>query len=157
VEEKISLSDRFGLWIAFHPFTQDQYLAIVHHWLGRLGAACRAPGDGRSRRPALGPAARLPQRAAPPGSSPGTGPAGAQTRRETSCPTRANLIGVGKVLKIFCSPARYVQGRDASRELAREMVKMGIGARPLIIASPTALSANRAPLDRGLRGRENFF
>ena len=42
------------------------------------------------------------------------------------------------MLKIFCSPARYVQGRDASRELAREMVRMGIGARPLIIASPTA-------------------
>lgn len=43
VEEKISLSDRFGLWISFHPFTQDQYLAIVHHWLGRLGAVNRAP------------------------------------------------------------------------------------------------------------------
>ena len=43
VEEKISLSDRFGLWIAFHPFTQNQYLAIVHHWLGRLGAASHAP------------------------------------------------------------------------------------------------------------------
>ncbi|MGB7551112.1 MAG: ATP-binding protein, partial [Chromatiaceae bacterium] len=43
VEEKISLSDRFGLWIAFHPFTQDQYLAIVHHWLGRLGTASRSP------------------------------------------------------------------------------------------------------------------
>ncbi len=43
VEEKISLSDRFGLWIAFHPFTQDQYLAIVHHWLKRLGAACHTP------------------------------------------------------------------------------------------------------------------
>lgn len=43
VEEKISLSDRFGLWIAFHPFAQDQYLAIVHHWLGRLGAANPAP------------------------------------------------------------------------------------------------------------------
>ena len=43
VEEKISLSDRFGLWIAFHPFTQDQYLAIVHHWLDRLGAASHAP------------------------------------------------------------------------------------------------------------------
>lgn len=43
VEEKISLSDRFGLWIAFHPFTQDQYLAIVHHWLGRLKATSRAP------------------------------------------------------------------------------------------------------------------
>lgn len=36
VEEKISLSDRFGLWIAFHPFSQAQYLALVHHWLARL-------------------------------------------------------------------------------------------------------------------------
>ncbi len=43
VEEKISLSDRFGLWIAFHPFTQDQYLAIVHHWLERLGAVRQEP------------------------------------------------------------------------------------------------------------------
>ena len=42
-EEKISLSDRFGLWVSFHPFTQDQYLTIVHHWLGRLGAEVRAP------------------------------------------------------------------------------------------------------------------
>lgn len=38
VEEKISLSDRFGLWIAFHPFNQQQYLAIVHHWLRQLEA-----------------------------------------------------------------------------------------------------------------------
>jgi len=37
VEEKISLSDRFGLWISFHPFSQEQYLTIVHHWLLRLG------------------------------------------------------------------------------------------------------------------------
>ena len=36
VEEKISLSDRFGLWVAFHPFSQAQYLALVHHWLARL-------------------------------------------------------------------------------------------------------------------------
>ncbi|TNF57002.1 MAG: DUF815 domain-containing protein, partial [Gammaproteobacteria bacterium] len=41
-EEKISLSDRFGLWVSFHPFTQDQYLTIVHHWLERLGASSRA-------------------------------------------------------------------------------------------------------------------
>lgn len=39
VEEKISLSDRFGLWIPFHPFTQDQYLRVVRHWVGRLGGA----------------------------------------------------------------------------------------------------------------------
>jgi uncharacterized protein len=39
VEEKISLSDRFGLWISFYPFTQEQYLEIVHHWLHRLGVS----------------------------------------------------------------------------------------------------------------------
>ena len=33
VEEKISLSERFGLWISFYPFTQDEYLAIVAVWL----------------------------------------------------------------------------------------------------------------------------
>ena len=33
VEEKISLSERFGLWISFYPFTQDEYLAIVAQWL----------------------------------------------------------------------------------------------------------------------------
>jgi len=32
-EEKISLSERFGLWISFYPFSQDDYLAIVRHWL----------------------------------------------------------------------------------------------------------------------------
>lgn len=37
VEEKISLSERFGLWLSFYPFKQDNYLDIVHHWLGELG------------------------------------------------------------------------------------------------------------------------
>jgi predicted AAA+ superfamily ATPase len=37
-EEKLSLSERFGLRLAFHPFTQDQFLEIVDHWLARLGA-----------------------------------------------------------------------------------------------------------------------
>ena len=36
VEEKISLSDRFGLWLSFHPFSQEQYLEVVRHWLDRL-------------------------------------------------------------------------------------------------------------------------
>ena len=39
VEEKISLSERFGLWLSFHPFTQDQYLNVVRHWLEKLGAS----------------------------------------------------------------------------------------------------------------------
>ncbi|MCZ6887225.1 MAG: ATP-binding protein [Gammaproteobacteria bacterium] len=37
VEEKISLSDRFGLWLSFYPFKQDEYLDVVQHWLRRLG------------------------------------------------------------------------------------------------------------------------
>ncbi len=37
VEEKISLSERFGLWISFYPFTQDEYLAIVGQWLSHFG------------------------------------------------------------------------------------------------------------------------
>lgn len=36
-EEKISLSERFGLWISFYPFSQDEYLAIVAHWLRVFG------------------------------------------------------------------------------------------------------------------------
>ena len=37
VEEKISLSERFGLWISFYPFDQDEYLTIVFGWLAELG------------------------------------------------------------------------------------------------------------------------
>src|SRR5215470_341087 len=37
VEEKISLSERFGLWVSFYPFDQDEYLSIVRHWLGQYG------------------------------------------------------------------------------------------------------------------------
>jgi uncharacterized protein len=39
VEEKISLSERFGLWVSFYPFSQDEYLHIVAQWLGALGIA----------------------------------------------------------------------------------------------------------------------
>ena len=36
VEEKISLSGRFGLWVGFHPFTLDQFLDVVRQWVNRL-------------------------------------------------------------------------------------------------------------------------
>lgn len=39
VEEKISLSERFGLWLSFYPFSQDEYLDIVAHWLRTFGAS----------------------------------------------------------------------------------------------------------------------
>lgn len=37
VEEKISLSERFGLWVTFYPFKQDDYLDIAAHWLAHFG------------------------------------------------------------------------------------------------------------------------
>ena len=37
VEEKISLSERFGLWVSFYPFSQDEYLRVVAQWLSSLG------------------------------------------------------------------------------------------------------------------------
>ena len=39
VEEKISLSERFGLWVSFYPFSQEEYLTIVAQWLSSLGTA----------------------------------------------------------------------------------------------------------------------
>lgn len=39
VEEKISLSERFGLWVSFYPFSQDEYLSIVDEWLRAFDCA----------------------------------------------------------------------------------------------------------------------
>ncbi len=36
-EEKISLSERFGLWLSFYAFDQDEYLRVAEHWLAQLG------------------------------------------------------------------------------------------------------------------------
>jgi predicted AAA+ superfamily ATPase len=51
VEEKVSLSERFGLWLSFYPFNQEQYLAICDHWLRKLDVADTR--DERVRRAAL--------------------------------------------------------------------------------------------------------
>jgi hypothetical protein len=48
-EEKVSLSDRFGLWVAFHAMEQDAYLAIARHWAVQLGT----PADDSFERAAL--------------------------------------------------------------------------------------------------------
>lgn len=39
VEDKIALSDRFGLWLSFYPFTQEHFLAVVEHWITQLAQA----------------------------------------------------------------------------------------------------------------------
>ncbi len=40
-EEKISLSERFGIWLSFYPFDQNHYLAICNHWLASFGIGVR--------------------------------------------------------------------------------------------------------------------
>lgn len=47
VEEKISLSERFGLWVSFYPFKQDDYLDIVAYWLGSLGCTAAQVAEAR--------------------------------------------------------------------------------------------------------------
>jgi len=47
VEEKISLSERFGLWVSFYPFSQDEYLTIVAQWLSGFGVDPSAIGRAR--------------------------------------------------------------------------------------------------------------
>lgn len=48
VEEKISLSERFGLWVSFYPFSQDEYLAIAGQWLASFGLDAATIADARA-------------------------------------------------------------------------------------------------------------
>jgi hypothetical protein len=43
VEEKVSLSERFGLWLSFYPFDQERYLEVVRGWVERLGGVAGDP------------------------------------------------------------------------------------------------------------------
>src|SRR3989344_2287359 len=47
VEEKISLSERFGLWVSFYPFSQEEYLTIVAQWLASFGVSAAAIAGAR--------------------------------------------------------------------------------------------------------------
>jgi predicted AAA+ superfamily ATPase len=47
IEEKVSLSERFGLWLSFYPFDQDQYLDICAHWLAEFGLGAEQIGAAR--------------------------------------------------------------------------------------------------------------
>jgi predicted AAA+ superfamily ATPase len=48
VEEKISLSERFGLWISFYPPKQEEYLDMVAHWLVHLGLSAQQADAARA-------------------------------------------------------------------------------------------------------------
>lgn len=45
VEDKIALSDRFGLWLSFYPFTQQHYLSVVRHWIDSLARNAKLQWD----------------------------------------------------------------------------------------------------------------
>ena len=51
IEEKISLSERFGLWLSFYPFSQEEYLTIVAQWLRHFG--CEEAAIATARQPSL--------------------------------------------------------------------------------------------------------
>lgn len=57
-EEKVSLSDRFGLWVSFHVMDQDTYLDIARHWIVRLGALPDASVERAALQWSLGRGAR---------------------------------------------------------------------------------------------------
>ena len=57
-EEKVSLSDRFGLWVSFHVMDQDVYLAIARHWADTLGAPVDESFERAALQWALGRGAR---------------------------------------------------------------------------------------------------
>lgn len=57
-EEKLSLAERFGLWLSFYPFDQDDYLAIAAHWVRRLGADWNEAAHGAALQWALSRGAR---------------------------------------------------------------------------------------------------
>jgi len=46
-EEKISLSERFGMWVSFYPFSQDEYLAIAAHWMRHFNCGTREIAEAR--------------------------------------------------------------------------------------------------------------
>ena len=48
VEEKISLSERFGLWVSFYPFSQEEYLTIIAQWLASFGVSQAAIAAARA-------------------------------------------------------------------------------------------------------------
>ncbi len=49
VEEKVSFSERFGLWVSFYPFNQDEYLGIVAQWLNSFGVDAQAAASARAQ------------------------------------------------------------------------------------------------------------
>jgi len=55
VEEKVSLSDRFGLWLGFHRCSQDEYLAMVKGYCSHFGIKLAEEELEAARRPEVDP------------------------------------------------------------------------------------------------------
>ena len=80
VEEKISLSERFGLWVSFYPFDQDEYLEIVAHWLTTFSCCEKGNRAVAGKRRCSGRCSAARAAAASPTSSRGTGRASTPRR-----------------------------------------------------------------------------
>ena len=132
VEEKVSLSDRFGLWLGFHPCSQDDYLAMVQGYVDHFGIADRAR-PAAARGAGMGPDPRRPLRpgrlavrpgpARPRGLAPGSAarPSGASAGNQFEALIVGRLANAGHARRL-CRCGRACCGpNDQRRPMARSV------------------------------------
>ncbi len=121
VEEKISLSERFGLWVSFYPFDQDEYLEIVAHWLSTFSLRQKGNRAIQGRGAAVVAPARLAQRPrrlpvrAGLGGSPRRRLRGGQARQEKVVAVEVAAAVIERPDGVF--PARAAPGGQGLRRL----------------------------------------
>ena len=154
VEEKISLSERFGLWISFYPFAQDDYLAAVDGWLAHFGVDAAAD---RARRARRARARRCSSRcsaaraaAASPGSSRESYAGAAGAAQAAAARERAALRRASPPPCIAARPTARCCSRSARRQGLRRL--LGISRRQARARRDAARRA-RARAARGARHR----
>ena len=114
VEEKVSLADRFGLWLGFHKCSQDEYLDMVRGYCGAFRPRRAARGD-RARRAGMGDDARLALR-----------PHGVAVRSGSRRPAR----GANRRLKARRPAQQHDSRRHAGRAPARKLASASRPAAP---------------------------
>ena len=143
VEEKVSLSDRFGLWLGFHHCSQDDYLAMVHGYAKHFGLD--APADEIEARGArMGDDARLPlgphRLAVHPGSG-GTARQAARRRGPGLRRTRPNMTRAAATARPFVGRLVKDDGGGGDADERRQRIRRRTAVRP--VGTPEARSTAR--------------
>ena len=111
VEEKVSLSDRFGLWLGFHPCSQDDYLAMVRGYVDHFGITIAPDRCGARRWSGRRPAAPAP--AASPGNTSRISPAARARLSRADVSRRADgEVDVGALVVVAAAASRTARSAD---------------------------------------------